>query len=58
MNEEEMRKIEIMTFEINMELEILNNALKYMEMEGINVCSISNFVEKLYIKSNEIIRIF
>lgn len=58
MNEEQLYKIEGLTLEMHMELEILNSALKYMEMEGADVCALSSFVEKIYEKSDNIRKIF
>lgn len=59
MDEEKLRQIDSLTSKINMDLEILNNAIKCMEYEGAkNITAITSFVENIYQKSEEIRKIF
>jgi hypothetical protein len=58
MDEKQLEKIEELTMEVHMNLEILNHALKQMEMDGIDVCAVSSFVEIIYKKSDKIINNF
>lgn len=57
MNEEQLDKIDELTLDLDMELNILHNALKYTDDE-LDIAALSHFVENIYKKSTEIRRIF
>lgn len=52
MTEEENNKLEELTLCINMDLNILYNALKYVD-EDLDIAALSYFSEKIYKKSCE-----
>ena len=57
MDEAGLRKIDELTLDINFDLCILNNALKY-DSGDLEISILSYFVEQIYAKSNEIRKIF
>lgn len=57
MNANQLEKIDDLTFELHMDLNILNCALKNND-DDLEICSLNSFVEKLYQKSKEIRDIF
>ena len=57
MNEEELEKLDELTLDINMELNILHNALKHAD-EELDIVAVSYFVENIYKKSCEIQTLF
>lgn len=57
MNKEQLDKIDELTLYMNMELNILHNALKYTD-EELELVAVSHFVENIYKKSNELRNIF
>ena len=57
MNEEQLDKIDELSLEISLELNILHNALKYTD-EELEIAAVSHFVENIYKKSTELRSIF
>ena len=50
MEQEKLNKLDELTHYINMDLNILHNALKYAD-EDLEIAAISNFSEKIYKQS-------
>jgi hypothetical protein len=57
MDEEKTRKLDELTLSIDMDLNILHNALKYND-KALEMSSVSYFVENIYKKSCEIRNLF
>jgi len=57
MNQESIQKIDDLTLDLNMDLSILNSAVKNFDND-LEVCSLVNFIEKIYKLSDEIREIF
>lgn len=57
MDANELKKLDDLTLELDMDLNILNSALK-SDDEDLEICSLNNFVERIYQKSNEIRNVF
>lgn len=57
MEKEILNKLEELTHYINLDLNILYNALKYTD-EDLDIAAISNFSERIYKQSNEIRNLF
>ncbi len=58
MNEENLNMLDELTLFINMDLNILYNALKYPEKEDLDIVAVGFFVKNIYEKSLEIRRLF
>jgi len=57
MNQELIQRIDELTLDLNMDLSILNSAVRNFDGD-LEVCSLVNFVEKIYKLSDEIREIF
>jgi len=57
MNQELLQKIDDLTLDLNMDLSVLNSAVKNYDND-LEVCSLVNFVEIIYKLSDEIREIF
>lgn len=58
MDEENFNQLDELTLNINLELNILYNALKYLDFEELDITAVSCFVKRLYKKSDEIRKLF
>ena len=56
MNKEQIEKLDDLTLDINFDLAILNSAVK--DSENLEVCTLENFVERIYQNSEKIRNIF
>ncbi len=56
MDETTLDKLEDLTLDLNMDLNVLNSALK--DDCDLQICSISNFVERIYDISKDIRNLF
>ncbi len=57
MNKEQLQKLDNLTLDLNMDLEVLNNAVRNSD-DDLTVCSLINFMGEVYKISNEIRDIF
>jgi len=58
MNEENLDKLEEITSNLCMRLNILHNALKDCDWSELDICAVSCFVEDIYNQSKELGNIF
>ncbi len=57
MDRQKLKKLGALTFDLNMDLSILNSAVKNID-DDLEVCSLVNFIERIYKTSNDIMDIF
>jgi hypothetical protein len=57
MDESKLNKLDDLTLNINLDLSVLNSALKD-DNGDLQLCALSNFVEKIYNDSNNIRNLF
>lgn len=58
MNQEELRKAEILSVDINTDLCILKNAIKNSDNNNLQMSDLIDFIEKIYKISDEMRNIF
>jgi hypothetical protein len=58
MDEEKIKTLDELTLYLNMDLNILHNALKYVDTEELDIAAVSYFVENIYKNSCEIRKVF
>jgi len=58
MHEEDFNKLDELTLNVNMDLNILHNALKYTDLDELDIAAVSYFAENIYKKSEEIRKLF
>lgn len=58
MNQEELRKAEILSTDINTDLCILKNAIKNSDNNNLHMSDLIDFIERIYKTSDEMRNVF